>query len=353
MDIEEQYCEKDGREYLMIDEIVEEPQAVRKAIIQDKQSFTLIAMDILRARQVVITACGTSRYAALVGRYLFSDVAKKFCDVVMASEFHYFSESVDKNTLVIAVSQGDETSDVIEGIQRAKANGAHVISIVNTRNSLLCRMSHDVIFLNCGLERTNVATKSMVSQLAVFYLLALDMVNRFDWAVSSLEDISEKIAETLSRNEMRLEELANSLKDSKDFYCIARGINFPIAYEAALKFKEMSCIHAEGLPAGELKHGTLALIDKGVPVVAICPDDSTFQETLSNVMEAKARGATIIGVSDRYDKLYDSWIEIPKLDAIFYPLICIAPLHLLAYYLAAARGESPDRSRSLARSLTV
>jgi glutamine---fructose-6-phosphate transaminase (isomerizing) len=353
VDIKEQEYNIGGYKHFMLKEIMEEPKAIQTAILQDEQSFTRIAIDILRAKQVIITACGTSRYAALVGRYLFSEVAQKFCDVVMASEFHYFSESVDKNTLVIAVSQSGETADVIEGVKRAKANGAEVISIVNRSGSILSRMSDYTIYLNCGPEIAVAATKSFISQLAIFYLIAFAMVNQYKHAVSSLTEISSKIKEILEMNEVGVEDLAIRLKDKCHFYYIARGINFPIASEAALKLKEISYIHAEGLPAGELKHGTLALIEEGTPVAAICPDDNTFSETLSNATEAKARGAFIIGVSDIEDELYDFWIKIPKVDRLFYPLVSIAPLHLLAYYLAKEGGKDPDKPRNLAKSVTV
>jgi glucosamine--fructose-6-phosphate aminotransferase (isomerizing) len=351
--VREQEYAKGEYAHFMLKEIMEEPQAVKTAIMQDERSFTQMAMDILRAKQVVISACGTSRYAALVGRYLFSEVANKFCDVVMASEFQYFSESIDKNTLVIAVSQSGETADVIEGVKRSKANGARVISIINRPNSMLCRMSDDVIYLNCGPEIAVAATKSLISQLAIFYLLSFAMVNKFDQVVRSLRDVSGEMTRMLSRNGARLEELAERFKDSRDFYYIARGINFPIASEAALKLKEISYIHAEGLPAGELKHGTLALIEEQTPVVAICPNDYTFYETLDNRMEAKSRGAFIIGVSDLEDKLYDFWIEVPRVDRLFYPLVSIAPLHLLAYYIAVKGGKDPDKPRNLAKSVTV
>lgn len=353
LNLEGQASDKGSYKYFMLKEIVEEPQAIRTAIMQDKGQFTQLAMDILRARQVIITACGTSRYAALVGRYLFSRIPKKFCDVVMASEFEYFSSSIDKNTLVIAVSQSGETADVTEGVKRARANGAQVISIVNRFNSLLSRMSNATIYLNCGPEIAVAATKSLISQLAIFYLLSFTMVNQFDKAVSNLKNVSEELAKTLRLNGTKLEELAERFKDARDFYYIARGINFPIASEAALKLKEISYIHAEGLPAGELKHGTLALIEEGTPVVAICPNDYTFHETLSNVMEAKARGAFIIGVSDEEDEVYDFWIKIPPVNDLFYPLVSIAPLHLLAYHLAVKRGKDPDKPRNLAKSVTV
>ncbi len=353
LDLTEQEYDTGGYEHFMLKEIMEEPKAIKTAIMQDEQSFTRMAIDILRAKQVIITACGTSRYAALVGRYLFSEVAQKFCDVVMASEFQYFSESIDKNTLVIAVSQSGETADVIEGVKKAKARGAEVISIVNRFGSILCRMSDHVIYLNCGPEIAVAATKSLISQLAIFYLLAFAMANQYEQAISSLKDISEKLMRMLVLNGEGLEDLAGRFKDINDFYYIARGINFPMASEAALKLKEISYIHAEGLPAGELKHGTLSLIEEGIPVAVICPDDYTFSETLSNAMEAKSRGAYIIGISDIEDRLYDFWIKIPKVDKLFYPLVSIAPLHLLAYYIARERGKDPDKPRNLAKSVTV
>ncbi|GAH93937.1 unnamed protein product [marine sediment metagenome] len=248
LNLPEQASNKGNYKYFMLKEIMEEPQAIRRAIMQDKGLFTRLAMDILRARQVIITACGTSRYAALVGRYLLSKIPKKFCDVVMASEFQYFSSSVDKNTLVIAVSQSGETADITEGVKRARANGARIISIVNRFNSLLSRMSDDAIYLNCGPEIAVAATKSLVSQLAIFYLLSFAMVNQFDKAANNLKNISQEVAKMLRLNGTELEELAERFKDTKDFYYIARGINFPIASEAALKLKEISYIHAEGLP---------------------------------------------------------------------------------------------------------
>ncbi len=349
----EQTYDKGNYAHFMLKEIMAEPQAIKSAIDQNKEFFLRVAIDILRARQVIISACGTSRYAGLVGRYLFSGIANKFCEVVMASEFHYFSESVDKNTLVIAVSQSGETADVIEGVKRAKASGARVISIVNRPNSVLCRMSDDVIYLNCGPEVAVAATKSLVSQLAVFYLLSFAMVNQFDQGVEKLTRVSDEITRVFHWNIAKLEELADRLKDSHDFYYIARGINFPIASEAALKLKEISYIHAEGLPAGELKHGTLALIEPMTPVVAICPRDGTFFETIGNGIEAKSRGAYVIGVSDVDDELYDCWIEVPGVDKIFYPLVSIAPLHLLAYLMALKRSEDPDKPRNLAKSVTV
>jgi glucosamine--fructose-6-phosphate aminotransferase (isomerizing) len=344
---------KGGYQHFMLKEIMEQAQVLSQIVQQDEKRFTNIALDILRSRQVIITACGTSRYAALVGRYLFSRVGKKFCDVVMASEFGYFADSVDKSTTVIAVSQSGETADVVEGVKAARDAGAQVISIVNRPNSILADLSHEVIYLNCGAEIAVAATKSFLSQLAIFYLLSFAMVNSFDEAAAKLADLSNEIIRVLDWNKSELIKLSQKLKDKNDFYYIARGINFAIASEGALKLKEISYIHAEGMPAGELKHGTLALIEPGTPVVVICPADYTFPETLSNAMETKSRGAYIIGVSDKESDIYDSWVKIPEVDELLYPIVAVVPLQLLAYYLAINRGYDPDKPRNLAKSVTV
>jgi glucosamine--fructose-6-phosphate aminotransferase (isomerizing) len=353
LDLKWGHAAKEGHRFFMLKEIMEQPETLSQATAQDRGLFTEIALDILRAEQVVITACGTSRYAALVGRYLFSKVDRKFCDVVMASEFHYFADSVDRNTLVLATSQSGETADVVEGVERARSAGAQVVSIINRPNSLLSDLSHKVIYLNCGPELCVAATKSFLSQLAVFYLLSFSMVHAFDKATAELNGLSPEIAKAIDWNNQSLEELAQELKRKNDFYYIARGINFAIASEGALKLKEISYIHAEGMPAGELKHGTLALIEEGTPVVVICPSDYTYRETLSNAIEAKSRGAYIIAVSDEGNEIYDFWVRIPKVDEFLYPLVAVVPLQLLAYHMAVGRGYDPDRPRNLAKSVTV
>jgi glucosamine--fructose-6-phosphate aminotransferase (isomerizing) len=345
--------DKGGYQHFMLKEIMEQAQMLGQTACQDGKRFTKIALDILRANQVIITACGTSRYAALVGRYLFSKVGKKFCDVIMASEFGYFADSVDKNTTVIAVSQSGETADIIEGVKAARDNGAQIISVINRPNSILADLSHEIIYLNCGAEIAVAATKTFLSQLAIFYLLSFAMVNAFDEATAKLAGLNGDITRVLDWNKSELVNLSQKLKDKSDFYYIARGINFAIASEGALKLKEISYIHAEGMPAGELKHGTLALIEPGTPVVVICPADYTFAETLSNAIEAKSRGAFIIGVSDKESDIYDSWIKLPKVDELLYPLVAVVPLQLLAYYLAVNRGCDPDKPRNLAKSVTV
>jgi glucosamine--fructose-6-phosphate aminotransferase (isomerizing) len=344
---------KQGFDFFMMKEIMEEPQAIRCATMQDKRLLLEMAIGILRSRQVVITACGTSRYAALVGRYLFSRLSGEFCDVIMASEFQYFSDSIDKNTLVIAVSQSGETADVIQGVKRAKENGATIYSMVNTVGSSLARMSDRVLYLNCGPEIGVAATKTFMSQLALFYLLSFTMANKLDDGLQQLLDICPKIEKSFSKNSKKLQGLAQQTRDKHDFYYIARGINFAIAAEGALKMKEISYVHAEGMPAGELKHGTLALIEKDTPVIVICPQDYTFEETIANAHETKVRGAFVIGVSEEMNPIFDEWIEIPEVDEVFQPLVTVVPLQLLAYYSALARGRDPDKPRNLAKSVTV
>ena len=219
--------------------------------------------------------------------------------------------------------------------------------------STIARMSDRVLYLNCGPEIGVAATKSFVSQLAIMYILAFTMANRREEGIAKVRGICSKIDETLERNGTRLKELAERTKHKDNFYYIARGINCAIASEGALKLKEISYIHAEGMPAGELKHGSLALIEEGTPVVVICPKDYTFEETLANAAETKARGAFVIGVSEVCHPLFDEWIEIHSVEEIFYPLVTIIPLQLLAYYLAVARGTDPDKPRNLAKSVTV
>lgn len=344
---------KQGYDFFMLKEIFEQPQAMRRSLMQERNLIMDMAMDILRARQIVLTACGTSRYAALIGRYAFSKLAGKFSDVIMASELQYFSDSVDRNTLIIAVSQSGETADVIQGVKKAKENGATVFSLVNVVGSTLARISDRVLYLNCGPEIAVAATKSFVNQLTLFYLLAFAMVNKLDEGAEKLEAISNLIEANLYHNETEIPKIVEKLKSKNDFYYIARGINFAMAGEGALKLKEIAYVHAEGMPAGELKHGTLALIENGTPVVVICPNDYTFSESLANATETKARGAFVIGVSDKEDKVFDEWVKIPTVEEIFYPLVTVVPLQLFAYHSAIARGLEPDKPRNLAKSVTV
>jgi glucosamine--fructose-6-phosphate aminotransferase (isomerizing) len=339
--------------HFMIKEIKEQPAVIRQALMQDDRQLNRMAIDILRSRQVIFVACGSSRFAALIGRYAFSRVGHTFSDVVMASEFGYFSDSVDKNTLVIAISQSGETADVMNGVKQAKAKGATVYSIVNVEGSSLARMSDKALYLSCGPEIGVAATKSFTAQLCLLYLLAYAMDGRLIEGKEKLLEISSLIEEGLQNNNSEIAVIAEKFKDKKDFYFLARGINFAMAGEGALKLKEVCYVHAEGMAAGELKHGTLALIEEGTPVVAICPTDYTYADIISNVSEARVRGATVIGISNTNQLVFDEWIKIPEVEMVFYPLVTVIPLQLLAYHSAIVRGFDPDKPRNLAKSVTV
>ncbi len=344
---------KGGYSHFMIKEIYEQPQIVKQALLQDEDKLRRVAHLIHSSPRVCIVACGTSRHAALVGRYAMSEIAGKICEVYMASEFQYFVDKVGKDSLIIAVSQSGETADVLVPVRKALKNGCKLVSLVNVQGSSLDRESDISLYLNCGPEISVASTKAFTAQLVVFYLIAYTMAFRFDEGRALLSSLPDKISETIRVNEERIKEFSNILKDKRDVYYIARAINFAIASEGALKMKELSYIHAEGMPAGELKHGTLALIESGVPVVVIAPFDNTYDEILNNVHEVKARGALTIGVTDHVNGIFDINLVIPEIERLHYPLLANVPLQLLAYYTAAARGCDVDKPRNLAKSVTV
>ena len=301
---------KGDYDYFMIKEIEEQPRVIRQALLQDDKVLMNMAMEILRARQVVFVGCGTSRHAALIGRYAFSKIGRIFSDVVMGSEFGYFSESIDKGTVVIAISQSGETADVLSGVRQAKANGAIVFSLVNVIGSSLARLSDQALYLNCGPEIAVAATKSFTAQLCILYQLAYALDNRLQEGKSKILDLSLMVGSDLDSYATSVPALAHKMRNKKEFYFLARGVNFAVADEGALKLKEIAYVHAEGMPAGELKHGTLALIENGTPVIAICPLDYTYEDSLANIMEAKARGAYVIGVSNVESVIFDDTIKI-------------------------------------------
>ncbi|AKG53555.1 glucosamine-fructose-6-phosphate aminotransferase [Dehalogenimonas sp. WBC-2] len=339
--------------YFMYKEIIEQPWAISQALLQNFHQLNQIATLIQNAEQVIFTACGTSRHAALLGRYLFSKVGKRFSDVIIGSEFMYYTDSITDGTLVIAVSQSGETADIIEGVRAARQQGAKIVSIVNRPNTQLSRLSDHVLHLNCGPETSVAATKSFTAELVIFYLLSHAMIGELESVTNYLREVADLIEENILHNNTNIEALAYEQQHCDKCYFIARGSNLHIATEAALKLKEIAYVHSEGMPAGELKHGTLALVEEGTPFMAICPHDHTFQDVITNVNEAKSRGAYIIGVSDQCDPIFDKWIEIPTVDPLYFGLVSIIPLQLFAYYSALARGLNPDKPRNLAKSVTV
>ncbi len=344
---------KAGHPHFMIKEILEQPDAIRNAARQDPQKLARF-VELLKDRMdVKFVACGTSRHAALVGRYALNRLTGKSAEVYIASEFDYFADQCTPDTLVVAVSQSGETADVLAGLRKARAKGAKIASIVNVAGSSIDRESDVCLYLNCGPEIAVASTKAFTAQLAVFYTLAFALAEKPDEGRWHLEEAASAVRDFLPKWSAATASLSATAFSGGHAYFLARGVNFPIAMEGALKLKEISYVHAEGMPAGELKHGTLALVEKGTPVVLINPHDYTFADTLSNGMETKARGAFLLGVSDQNNPAYDAWLELPAVDSLFYPLVAAPVLQLLAYHAAVQRGLDPDKPRNLAKSVTV
>ncbi|ASI99583.1 glutamine--fructose-6-phosphate transaminase (isomerizing) [Thermococcus celer] len=356
-------AEKAGYPHFMLKEIYEQPKAVRDAIHGNAEVIRSVAEEIAKYDRIFIVAMGTSYHAALVAKYLFQRLAKKVPVVEEASEFRYeFEELVDEETLVIAITQSGETADTLAAMKLAKGKGAKVLAIVNVVGSMATRIADLTLYTHAGPEIGVAATKTYTTQLTVLTMLAVELARVLGTAdgeeLRKLEDglkaVPELVEKVLTHDES-LRELAEALRERRDFFYIGRGVSVPTALEGALKLKEISYIHAEGLSAGELKHGPLALLENGVPVVAIAPGGKVFDKMVSNIEESKARGAFIIGLGDRGElrKVSDVFIEMPEMDELLTPIVYVVPLQILAYHLAVLRGNDPDKPRNLAKSVTV
>jgi len=329
-------------------EISEQPDTILRAV--DNNQIEEFVDNIKQAKNLYITGSGTSYNAAEITKYLMSKFAKIKINTLISSELPFSPNEIEPNSTLITISQSGESADVLEAVKIAKESNAKILSIVNLLNSSLSQQSSLAIGLNCGPEIGVAATKSFTSQLSILYKICDQLCNGCinpDW-----EKVSSAISQILSNNS-KIKEIAKNLKDVSDIYVLGRGIHLPIAKEAALKLKELTYIHAEGIPAGELKHGPLALMDSNVYVIIINPNDSTYNDTLNSANQIKARGAKIIGISDKKSNVYDYWIDIPSIDEALYPLIEIVPIQLLSYYSALEKKTDPDYPRNLAKSVTV
>ena len=333
-----------------IKEISEQPRTILKAGLNAKIELDFVANLIKQTKNMYITGSGTSYNAALVAKHIFSKYAKLKIEPLISSEIPYASNFFDSTSILIALSQSGESADVLEAVNIAQKDGTEIISIVNMMTSSLANASSISIGLNCGPEIGVAATKSFTSQLAILYQLTDKLCG--NCLGLDLNKISETMSEALL-DHSKIVNIAKQLKNVSDVYILGRGIHYPIACEASLKIKELAYIHAEGLPGGELKHGPLALMDSNVYVIIINPSDSTYANTLTSAHEIKARGAKIIGISDKPSDVYDFWVQIPTIDEAFYPLIEIIPIQLLAYYSALEKNADPDYPRNLAKSVTV
>ena len=332
-------------------EIHEQPATVQAAVAQDHEKVEAIAKRLKTARSVVLTAAGSSYHAALLMRIRLAAEAKMRCEVVLSGEFERELPFVNEETLVFAMSQSGETADVLEAVKKArKARAGGVISLVNAAGSSLARQSDMSLLLNCGPEVGVAATKSFTAQVMLGNLIIDEMTGkRTIGPLARLGALVQKALET----EAQMKELAHRYRDRPDFYFIARGGNYPVAQEGALKLKELSYIHAEGMPASELKHGTLALIEKGTPVVVIAPSGPGYDDTISNAQELAARGAEIIGIAQKPHPVFKHMVKIPAANQTVGPVLEVVPLQLLAYFMATEKKHDPDHPRNLAKSVTV
>jgi glucosamine--fructose-6-phosphate aminotransferase (isomerizing) len=369
-------AEKGGYRHFMLKEIHEQPRAVRDTLLGrigleegnvHLEELGAAAEELRRARRVTLLACGTSWHAALVGKFLLEQIAGIPAEVDYGSEFRYRTPIVGPDTLAVAISQSGETADTLAAFREAKRLGALPLGICNVQGSMLTREAAGTLLTHAGPEIGVASTKAFTAQIVALSLLALHM-GRLRETLSAdrcrqlLQELA-KVPQLMERGLQlgaRIEELARSLAQASDFLFLGRGINYPIALEGALKLKEISYIHAEGYPAGEMKHGPIALIDEKLPVVALCPPGRTYEKMLSNVQEVKARGGRVLAIAGEGDTHLqrilegsDVLLQIPVGEEMWSPLLMVVPLQLLAYHVAVRAGRDVDQPRNLAKSVTV
>ena len=342
-----QMAQKEGYAHFMIKEIHEQQTSLRNSLAADISGAKKL---LLGAKSISLIACGTSFHAALVFKQLLAREGKK-SEATIGSE--YASTVFGKGDVAIAISQSGETADTLLAVRSAKEKGAKIIGITNVVGSSLSREADACVYIGAGPEISVVATKSFTSQLAVLYRLAFALCGQEKQA-EKMRNLSSLIEAVLSK-ESEIKRLAAALCGKKDFFFIGRGISFPIAAEGALKLKEITYLHAESYPAGELKHGPLSLLENGVCVVAIAPSDETASKMLSNIKECKARDATLVCISDSQSMLAecDLHFKMPPCEPLFAPIAYTVPLQLLAYHMTILLGRDPDKPRNLAKSVTV
>jgi glucosamine--fructose-6-phosphate aminotransferase (isomerizing) len=317
--------------------------------------------DLRAINKITLLACGTSWHSALVGKFMIEELAKVPVEVDYGSEYRYRNPIIDTHTLAVAITQSGETADTLAAMREAKSKGARSLSICNVVGSMATREAE-------GPEIGVASTKAFTTQLVALYLFALKLAEvrdtlsqraRCDY-IAALMQLPQILEETLKMTSKPMEEIAAKFYNRSDFLYLGRGINYPIALEGALKLKEISYIHAEGYPAGEMKHGPIALIDENMPVVAIATHDHVFEKMQGNIQEAKARGGSIIAITTKGDTTleqvlgeHDSLVEVPATHRLLMPIVISLPLQLLSYYIAVRRGCDVDQPRNLAKSVTV
>lgn len=364
-------AEKDGYEFYMLKEIVEQPKAMRDTIAPricgDRVVLDEISLTdeyFRKLNKIYIAACGSAYHVGLTAKYIFEKIAGVNTQTELASEFRYAAPVINKDDLVIVISQSGETSDSLAALRYAAKQGARVLSVVNVKGSSIARESHDVLYTHAGPEIAVATTKAYTAQTDVMFLLGLHMARvrekisdtEYSSLVQELKKLPDKARELL-QNAGHIEKLSKRFLDVHDVFFIGRGIDYAIAMEGSLKLKEISYIHSEAYAAGELKHGTISLIEEGTPVIALATQENLFEKMLSNIKEVKARGAYVVAVAvegnTEIEKEADFVIYIPKTAALFAGALEVIPLQLLAYHISDGKGLDVDKPRNLAKSVTV
>jgi glucosamine--fructose-6-phosphate aminotransferase (isomerizing) len=344
---------KDGYPHYMLKEIMEQSLSLDKAIRQDDTKLSEAAKLIKSAEHLFFIGCGTAAKMAKIGELYIARMAGVLGYTFVGSEFSVYEQFLNKKSLIFAVSQSGETADVLETLRVAEKKGTKILSLLNVVGSSMDRMAHRSLFINAGPEIAVASTKAATAQIAVLILIAYTLSGKLADGKHFLRGVVRDIKAWLTPDlSHEIKSIATKLKQANDIYIIGRGINAPVAQEAAIKIQEVSYIHAEGFPGGELKHGPIALIEKGTPCIALVPNDETKRDMESNATELKSRGALIIGIAPENNKIFDEWIRVPDL-GIASPIAHIIPIQLLAYHLAVLRGNDPDKPRNLAKSVTV
>ena len=354
-------AERGGFPHFMLKEIYEQPKAIADTLIGRLDGLN-VKIKFKKFEKIVIIACGTAYNAGLVGKYAIEKWGQIPVDVELASEYRYREPSLDKKTLVIPISQSGETMDTLMALRYAKSKGATIFSACNTNGSTIARESDAVLYTHAGPEIAVASTKAFATQLIAMYLIGLEIGKQLDHLskkeskviIEQLSALPAKVEQVLETVEP-LRELTRKFKDSQSVLFLGRHVGYPTALEGALKLKELAYMHAEGFAGGELKHGPIALIDKGTPVVAIMPAEHSVlaEKMASNIQEVKARGAVVIAISE-FDFIgADHLIRIPQTDQLLQPVLSVVPLQVIAYEMAVARGNDVDQPRNLAKSVTV
>ena len=373
LDYSLEQIEKGGYDYFMLKEIYEQPRAIhdtiRGRLIINEQKIKLSGIDenlekFKNAERIIIIACGTSWHAGLVAEYIFEDLCRIPTEVEYASEFRYRNPVINKNDLIISISQSGETADTLAAVKMAKQRGAFIFGICNVVGSSIAREVHSGAFTHAGPEIGVASTKAFTTQIALLAIIGLriSQIKKslndkiFKNLLNSINNITTLSKEVLKLDNIILK-IAKKYHNAPNFLFLGRGYNFPTALEGALKLKEISYIHAEGYPAAEMKHGPIALVDKNMPVVVVATKKGFYEKVVSNIQEIKSREGKIIAIVTKGDtdvkKLSDDFIEIPECEELFVPILASIPLQFLAYHIALLRGCNVDQPRNLAKSVTV